>query len=186
MERYQSTQAIVIKSQSIRESDLRVTLLTPSFGKIVVSAKGAQNIKSSRLGALQLGNIVKVSLYQKNDFIWLSEAKTVYPFLQHQKHLTQINLLFYFLEILNHFVAENQQIIGVYEISEKILKAIADNQLAHFINYEIQLTEILGFGVPPEVHQTFKDKDYVSCQKFLRHHLESILDHPLHSSKLFS
>jgi len=75
MPRYSTTTAIVIKKRKTKEADLLITLLTPYQGKIVALAKGAQNIKSARLGALQLGNIVKIHLYHKSDFIWISEAR---------------------------------------------------------------------------------------------------------------
>jgi len=186
MERYENTLGIVIKSQFVRESDIRVTLLTPNLGKIIVTAKGAKNIKSSRLGSLQLGNIIKTHLYKKGDYLWLSESTTISQFLQDKKHLTQINLLFYFLEILNNFIADNQHIPGVYEISEKIIMAITDNQLAQFINYEIKFIDTLGFGLPKNIIETYKEKEFVACQKLIRQHLESILEKPLQSNKMFN
>ena len=100
MPSYLNTLAIVINSRYVRESDLVVTLLTQSLGKITVTAKGAKNIKSSRLGSLQLGNIIKAHLFKKGDYLWLTESTTVSQFLLNEKTLTQINLLFYFLEIL--------------------------------------------------------------------------------------
>ena len=186
MTNYINTQGIVIKSRYLGESDLSVTLLTKDLGKINVTAKGAKNIKSTRLGSLQLGNIIKVHLYKKGEYFWLTESSTISQFLLNQKNLTQINLLFYFLEILNLFIAENQQIEGVYEISQKIISAITQSQLAQFINYEIKFIDILGFGLPTEITDTFKQKDYFTCQKLIRQNLESILGRQLQSNKMFS
>ena len=96
MDRYTSTIGLVINKKTSKEADLVITLLTPKMGKIVALAKGAKNIKSSRLGNLQLGNLIKVQLYQKNNFIWLSESQNIDSFLQTKKNLAQLNLLFYF------------------------------------------------------------------------------------------
>ena len=63
MDHYKSTLGIVINKKTTKESDLLITLLTPKMGKIVAIAKGAKNIKSSRLGNLQLGNTIKAQLY---------------------------------------------------------------------------------------------------------------------------
>jgi len=186
MEHYQNTIGIVIKTTTIKESDILVTLLTPQLGKIICLAKGAKNIKSSRLGSLQLGNIIKASLYRKNDYLWLSETTTVSQFLRDSKNLTQINLLFYYLEILNYFVAENQQLDGVYQVSESLIKSINDNQLAHFIKNEINFIEILGFGLPQEISDYYQQKKYIDCQKIIKQFLESIIEKPLQSSKLFN
>ena len=85
MERYQSTLGIVINKRTSKENDLLVTVLTPKSGKIVALAKGAKNIKSSRLGNLQLGNTIKIQLYQKNDFNWISETQNILLTLQHSQ-----------------------------------------------------------------------------------------------------
>lgn len=182
---FQNTLGIVIKTKTIKESDIFVTLLTPNLGKITCLAKGAKNIKSSRLGTLQLGNIINAHLYQKNDFLWLSESVSVSQFLRIKKNLTQLNLLFYFLELLNYFIAENQQIPNIYHISEKVITAINDNNLSNFIKYEIEFIQNLGFGLPENIISTYNQKDYINCQKLIKSHLESIIEKPLFSNKLF-
>ena len=185
MDKYLSTQGIVINKKTIKETDLLITLLTPKNGKIVALAKGAKNIKSSRLGSLQLGNIIKVQIYQKNDFLWLSETQTISPFLQHNNSLTQLNLLFYFLEILNRLIAENQQIEGVYKISQELIDSINQNQFSRFIKNEILFLQTLGFGTPPEINQYFQKQDYKTTQQLIKRFFESIIEKPLESNKLF-
>jgi DNA repair protein RecO (recombination protein O) len=185
MEHYRNTQGIVIKKSNYRESDYFITLLTPDLGKISCLAKGVKSLKSSRLGNLELGNIIKVNLYTKNDFIWLSEAQNIEPFLQDHKSLTQFNLLFYILEIVNHFIADNQLIDGVYPIVTKLIQAINYNNFIQLIKNEIDFINLLGFGLPPEINQTYHNKDYKSCQSFIKQYLESIIEKPLESNKLF-
>jgi DNA repair protein RecO len=185
MDKYKSTECIVINHRNLKETDSLVTLLTPRDGKIIALAKGVKNIKSSRLGSLQLGNISKVHLYQKNEFIWISEAQTVSQFLQTDKSLTQLNLLFYFLEIINRLIAENQQIENVYQISKNIIQSINKNLVNHYIENEIRLLDVLGFGVPPEIKTNFIKKDYKTAQKLIKNFFESIIEKPLESNKLF-
>ena len=185
MDKYQNTIGIVINKKTVKETDLLITLLTPKNGKIITLAKGAKNTKSSRLSCLQLGNIIKVQIYQKNDYLWLSEAKTVTPFLQNKKTLTQINLLFYFLEILNKLIAENQQIENIYKISQEIIDAINQNQFQRYIKNEILFLDALGFGTPNEINQYFLKKDYKTTQQLIKRYFESIIERPLESNKLF-
>ena len=185
MDKYQNTIGIVINKKTVKETDLLITLLTPKNGKIIALAKGAKNIKSSRLSSLQLGNTIKAQLYQKNDFLWLSETKTITPFLQSEKNLTQINLLFYFLEILNRLIAENQQIENIYQISQEIIDAINQNQLNRYIKNEIVFLKTLGFGVPNEINFYFQKKDYKTTQQLIKRFFESIIEKPLESNKLF-
>ncbi len=185
MSPYSSTTAIVINKSKTKEADIFVTLLTPYRGKITALAKGAQNIKSSRLSALQLGNIVKVSLYQKNDFNWLSQARTITPFLQTKKNLAQVGLLFYLLEIINRSLAENQNLDNVYPICQNIIAAINKNQTASYLKNEIALISSLGFGLPPEINQAFAQKNYRQTQQYIQKFFESIIEQPLESPKLF-
>lgn len=185
MSQYSSTIAIVINKRKIRESDLLVTLLTPDQGKILALAKGVQNIRSNRLGSLQLGNTVKVQIYTKNEHAWISEAQTISQFFLKEKSLTQANLLFYFLEILNHFIADNQQVEGVFSISQKIIQAIGQNQFKRYIQNEINFIKILGFGLPQDIEKYYKKEDYRTVQHLIKSFLESIIEKPLESNKLF-
>jgi DNA repair protein RecO len=185
MDRYTSTIGLVINKKTSKEADLVITLLTPKMGKIVALAKGAKNIKSSRLGNLQLGNLIKVQLYQKNNFIWLSESQNIDSFLQTKKNLAQLNLLFYFLEIVNQFIAENQQIENIFDISKNIITAINKNFIHQYIQNEILFIETLGFGIPIEIKQNFSKKDYKTSQKLIKRFFESIIEKPLESNKLF-
>ncbi len=185
MDRHISTVALVINKKTSKEADLVITLLTPRLGKIVALAKGAKSIKSSRLGNLQLGNVIKVQLYQKNNFYWISETQNIVPFLQNDKNLAQLNLLFYFLEIVNLFVAENQQIEKIFDISQNIIIAINKNLIHQYIQNEIYFLETLGFGVPQDIKENFNNKDYKTSQKLIKRFFESIIERPLESNKLF-
>ena len=185
MDRYKTTLGIVINKKTVKESDILVTLLTPRDGKIVALAKGAKNIKSSRLGNVQLGNIIKVHLYQKDNFLWLSESENIHPFLQNNKNLTQLNLLFYFLEITNRLIAENQHIEKIFDISQNVIDAINKNMINKYIQNEINFLEVLGFGIPLDIKETFRQKDYKTSQKLIKRFFESIIEKPLESNKLF-
>jgi len=185
MSHYLNTPGIVIKKNRSRDSDIQITLLTPKHGKIQALAKGAQSIKSSRLSTLQLGNIIKASIYQNKQRNWLSESITITPFLSTTKSLTQYNLLFYFLEMINRFIAENQQIEEMFQISQDLIMSINSNNFDKFISQEILLLENLGFGVPPQIREAYQNKKYPECQKLIKIFIESIIEKPLQSNQLF-
>ena len=184
--RYFTTLALVIKKHTLKESDLLVTLLTPQHGKIVALAKGARSIKSRRLSSLQLGNTIKVQIYNKDNYRWLSESQTITSFLNDSKTLIQSNLLFYFLEILNQLIAENQQLDNIYPISQNIIKSIRNNSFNKFVKYEIDFINTLGFGLPKEITISYQSKNYRQCQQAIKSFLESIIQKPLTSNKLFN
>jgi len=183
---FKSIQGIVINHKTYKESDLLITLLTPTDGKIFCLAKGVKNIKSSRLSTLQLGNTIKASLYEKNNFYWLSESKTILPFLYSQKSLTQLNLLFYTLELLNSLIAENQIAPELYKAAQATIVSINKNKLIAFIQSEINLLKLLGFGPPADIITAFDNKQYKLCQKYIKQYIESLVERPLESNKLFT
>lgn len=185
MPRYLTTRAIVINHRILLESDEMVTLLTESLGKVVVSAKGVRSPKSHRRGSLELGNLIKTQLYEKNDRYWLADTVVINHTLSSSKSLTQLNLVFYFLEILNHFIAENQQIDDVFATTCALLDSVNKNEFSTLIRHEIRLLDALGFGVPDNITESYKQKDYSESQKHIKQFLESIIERPLKSSQLF-
>jgi DNA repair protein RecO len=185
MSRYLTTLGIVIKRNTSQESDLIITLLTPSMGKIVAIAKGAKNIKSTRLSHLQLGNTIKAHLYQRNNRYWLSESVSTVNFLNSKKNLSQLSLLFYFLELINRVIAENQQIDQVYSISSKLISAINTHQAQAYIQNEISLISVLGFGLPDDITNLFNSGQFRPCQSQINQFLENITEKPFESNKMF-
>jgi hypothetical protein len=93
--------------------------------------------------------------------------------------------LFYFLEIVNRLIAENQQIENIYSISKNIINSINNNQIVKYINNEILFLETLGFGVSLEIKSSFLNKDYKTTQQLIKKYFESIIEKPLESNKLF-
>jgi len=186
MPRYTTVTAIIINKKKTKELDIFVTLLTPHQGKITALAKGSQSIKSSRLSALQLGNISKLHLYQKKDFFWISQATTITPFLKQKKSLAQLSLLFYFLEIINNVTVENQHTDNLFAICRNILTAINQNRPKKYLQNEIALIKTLGFGLPQPIIHHFQRKDFPKTQKHIQRFFESNNEKPLQSPKLFN
>lgn len=185
MPRYLTTKAIVVNHRRFLETDEIITLLTETLGKVVVSAKGVKSSKSHRQGSLELGNLIKTQLYEKNDRYWLADTVVIKHTLSATKSLTQLNLIFYFLEIINHFIAENQHLDNVFETTCALIESVNKNDFAALIRHEIQLLETLGFGVPETITLSYQKQDYPESQKQIKQFLESIIERPLQSSKLF-
>lgn len=185
MSKFVTTTAIIIKKRRQKEGDLLITIFTPNLGKINCIAKGAQSIKSRRLGHLEIGSLIKVSLYEKNSYYWLSETESIFSFLCTSSSLSQINLLFYFLEIVNTLLPTEQSQPELYCIIIKVVEAISHNHFTIFIQQEIVFLEKLGYGIPKEIYASFKDKDYKNTQQLIKRFCESIIEKPLNSSNLF-
>lgn len=181
-----STEAIVVNLQNRGEKDILVTFLTPNHGKIIVKAAGVKSIKSSRGANLQLGNITNISLRQNNDIYWLSECLATNSFMFEQKKLIQLNLLFYFLEIVKNITSENESSPKIFFLAKEIILELSQNHLVPFISRQIDFLETLGFGIPDNIRQNLLAKKYHLVQKDLISYFESILEKPLQSSRLLT
>lgn len=182
--RHVSTSGWII-SRSTHESDLRLVILTLTLGKIFATAKGAQKITSQRLGMLQPGNEVKILLYTKNDYSWVSESKILFHFLHHQKSLTQINLLFYFLEVINALIPPHHSDRFTYELVSELIHAIESDNFYLLIGSEIKLIGQLGFGPPINIIDLYKNQNLSACQQMLNSYLQSLIERPLFTPQLF-
>ncbi len=180
-----NTQALVLNRRKRQEGDLLVTLFTESLGKINCIAKGAQSIKSRRLGHLEIGNLIHCHLYQKNNFYWLSESEAIEVFLNNPKKLSQYALLFFFYEVVNQLLPLSEPSTAAYELMTVATKAISQDNYSQFIDCEINLIQQLGYGLPSEISLSYKQKKYQQTQFLLRKYFESILEKPI-SSSVFS
>ena len=186
MPKFISTQALVINKSHRREGDLLITLLTPKLGKINCLARGAHSLKSRRLGHLEIGTIIKTSLYDKNSFYWLSETESLTAFLHPSSFLSQINLLFYFLEIVNRLLPFEESQEELYQIVIKGVTSISQNKFSTLIKSEMIFLQKLGYGLPSEITTSFEKKDYKRTQNLIKKYCESIIEKPLYSHKLFN
>ncbi|HBP51152.1 MAG: repair protein RecO protein [Candidatus Shapirobacteria bacterium GW2011_GWE1_38_10] len=185
MPKFITTTGVVINKQKRKEGDLLTTIFTPNLGKINCIAKGAQSLKSRRLGHLEIGTLIKASLYEKNSYYWLSETESISSFLHTSSSLSQIALLFYFLEIVNTLLPLGQKEPQLYQIIVKAIEAISLNQFSLFIKQEISFLEKLGYGIPKEIIISFENKDYKNTQPLIKRFCESIIEKQLKSSTLF-
>lgn len=182
----QNTEAIVINIKNNKENNLLLTLLTPKLGKIYVYASGAKSIKSSRSSSLQLGNLIKATILQKNNIYWLSESQSQLSFLQIDHQLVSLNLLFYFLEILKNFAPENESSPDLFKLSSLAITSLYNNHWPKFIKYQIEILNSLGFGSSYDIQQNYIEKKYQLVQQQLILYFESILEKPLFSHKLLT
>ena len=181
---YLKTKAIIINKKVYKENDLLVTVLSQNQGKLFFIAKGASNTKSSRNSTLQLGNIVNLDLYQKNDFYWLSDSVTIKNLFKNRKSLNQIKFTFYFLEILNQLVSENLHQELLFDKSISLILAIENKSFTKYVDHLIDLIKILGYGIPENITTLQRQGQYLTCQKLLINYIQTIIELPLQTSKI--
>ena len=183
MDRYHKVRAFVLAVQR-REKDISATLFTLEKGKISFLAKGARTLSSHRLAALQTGYEISAQLYQKNEYFWLSEAQTITPFLP-KNSLGQLSLLFFFSELLFRLLPWEEIQPQIYPLARLGFRSLEKGQVKSFLKTQINLLQILGFGVGDGIIDKFNKGELQACQLLLKQQFEEILEGSLKSLKAF-
>ena len=90
-------QGVVIRVR--REGDVKLTLLTPEYGKVYVIAKGAKSLRGPQMPLSQLFAYGDFELYHRGDFYWLNTGELIQSFRGLGADLDALNLASYFCEV---------------------------------------------------------------------------------------
>ena len=92
------TTGLVLRQTVTKETDLILTVLTPDLGRISVIAKGARSKKSKVSAACQLLTYSEMTLTERGEWYYLSEASTVALFDGVRQDIVLLSLGSYFAE----------------------------------------------------------------------------------------
>jgi len=150
MARTYSAEGIILKRTNIGEADRLVTILSKGRGKFSAVAPGVRKVSSRKAPNLELLNQVKLGLARGKTFDVITEAVAVETFKSLKENLVKVGFGFYLVEITNEFLAPGQGGKGVFELLEKVLKLLDQEDGLGKIKlftraFEMKLLELLGF-----------------------------------------
>lgn len=102
------TKGLVIREQTIGESDRLVTLLTADFGLVKAFVRRAKQIKSRLGSATTLFAYSDFSLYQSKDAFVVDDASPIEVFFNLRKDIERLTLAQYFAQLAFEMGAEEQ------------------------------------------------------------------------------
>lgn len=103
-----TTKGLVIKEQTIGESDRLVTLLTADYGLIRAFVRGAKQIKNKLASSTSLFAYSNFSLYRGRDSFVVDSASAIEIFFDLRKDITSLALAQYFAQLAYEFADEEQ------------------------------------------------------------------------------
>lgn len=95
----QVTSALVLRRTETKEADMILTVLTPDLGKISLIARGARRKNSKIAAACQLLAYSEVTVYERGNWYYLSEASTIELFDPLRQDFEKLSLASYFAEL---------------------------------------------------------------------------------------
>ena len=135
-----SSEALVLRTYRLGETDRIVVFLTSDRGKKRGVAKGARRTRSRFAGALEPFTRVHVCYYEREhrDLVRVSEVETVRSPLV-AKHPESLNYVGYFAELIDEWAPEADPNERLYRLGASMLEALAVGapveQLARYFEY---------------------------------------------------
>lgn len=155
------TEGIVIKRRNIGEADKLLTVVTPSFGKIIIKASGVRRINSRRSPHVELLNHAYFTLYKASGMPTLIEAQTIEAFSPIKDDLSKVGLAYHLCELVDGLCPENQENRHVFSlIRHALLQLSQELGEVSLRDFEIDLLTHLGF-YPRQMSQTFNTTAYI-------------------------
>ena len=102
------TDGLVIREQSIKESDKIITVLTADNGLVTAYANGAKNIKNSKSTASSLLTYSQFVFYKSKDRYVVDEAHAKEVFIALRDDIEKLALAQYFCELAGAVVQEGE------------------------------------------------------------------------------
>lgn len=103
------TDGLVIREQTVRESDKVITVLTRDNGIISAYASGAKNIKNSKSAATSLLTYSQFIFYKGRDRYTVDEAHAKEVFIKLRSDVENLALAQYFCELAGAVVPEGER-----------------------------------------------------------------------------
>ena len=100
------TQGLIIKEQTIGESDRLVTVLTRDSGVLRAFARRAKNLKDSKSAATQLLCYSRLSIFKGRDKYIIDDAEPAEVFFGLRRDIGALSLAQYFCELAYLMVPE--------------------------------------------------------------------------------
>jgi len=144
-----STQGLVLRYTDYKESDRILVLITPKFGKIVATARGARKPKSRLLAASQLFCLADYHFFSMNGIFSMTQADIRESFFDLRRDLDRFAYATYIMNLTEEALLPGEQHYQLYPLVVSTLYLIAQSDLnvqdiVHV--FEIKLISLLGYS----------------------------------------
>lgn len=166
-----NTDAVVLNSRKYSDSSKISVFFSKEEGKVTTIAKGARSSKNKYGSALEPLSLCNISYYRKQgrELHLLSGAESIHNL----KSLYELpeHMLFglAILESLNQTVnidEKNEELFNLLKKTIILLNANFENPFSLFVYFQLQLAEILGFGLELTRDMLYMDSDSDSSKVY--------------------
>jgi DNA repair protein RecO (recombination protein O) len=141
-------EAIVLRHSDYGEADRLLTLYTRQLGKARAITKGARKLTSRKAGHVEPFTHVKLQLSRARDFLIVTQADTIDPYLALREDLILTSHASYVMELLDRFTYEDEtENPTIFRLLADTLSRLASKMDPWLVirYYEMRLLDNLGF-----------------------------------------
>ncbi len=151
--RYYRVEGVVLKSASLGEGDLLVTLLTRDGSKLRAMAWGARKLTSRKMGHLEPLTRVDLALSKGRNLDTITQAHSLEAFNVMKSGLESTAKAFYLAEMVDGFAIEDGANPPLYSLFLDALRAVQDSpeDNATVPHFQLSLLQVTGFM--PELYR---------------------------------
>ncbi|MBA3468776.1 MAG: DNA repair protein RecO [Herpetosiphonaceae bacterium] len=149
-DRLYTTEAIILRRSDVGEADRLLTIYTPHYGKITISARGVRKTMSKLAGHLELFLHTRLQLARGRTFDVVTESRAVQPFRQLREDLDRISWAYYVSELIDKMTESGSENVPLFALLRDTMAAIdaIDEALRRDVIirfYELHLLTLSGY-----------------------------------------
>ncbi len=140
------TQGLVIREQTVGESDRLVTLLTADYGLVKAFVRRAKNIKSNNVSATSLFAYSEFTLYRSREAYVVDNAVANEVFFDLRKDINALSLAQYFVQLAYFLCAEEQPAPDTLRLLLNALHLLCKGKKSHKLIKSVVELRMLALG----------------------------------------
>ncbi len=140
------TQGLVIREQTVGESDRLVTLLTADYGLVKAFVRRAKNIKSNNVSATSLFAYSEFTLYRSREAYVVDNAVANEVFFDLRKDINALSLAQYFVQLAYFLCAEEQPAPDTLRLLLNALHLLCKGKKNHKLIKSVVELRMLALG----------------------------------------
>ena len=145
------TEAIVLRSRSMREADRLITVLTPNLGKLPVTVRGARRINSRLGGHLDAFNHVHLTLAIGHQIDVVTGAESIESFGAIKADLDRLATSVYLMELADALLPDASPHPRAYTLLLDALRALNEGEPTDGVARYTELRLLEDSGYLPEL-----------------------------------
>jgi DNA repair protein RecO (recombination protein O) len=123
-DRLYTTEAIILRRSEVGEADRLLTIYTPTYGKLAVSARGVRKTSSKLAGHLELFLHTRLQLARGRTFDVVTESRVVQPMRRLREDLDRISWAYYVSELVDKMTPDGSENPALFRLLRDTMAAI--------------------------------------------------------------